>query len=53
MSDPHDYLSLYLLTILFAVLKYTHVIDWNWWLVCSPLLMVAVFYVIEFFASRR
>ena len=28
-----------LLTIVFIVLKLTHVIDWSWWLVISPMLV--------------
>lgn len=24
------------LTVVFIVLKLTHVIDWSWWLVCLP-----------------
>lgn len=28
-----------LLTIVFIVLKLTHVIDWSWWLVLSPIVI--------------
>lgn len=32
-----------LLTIAFVVLKLTHVIDWSWWLVLSPIWICAGF----------
>lgn len=32
-----------LLTILFIALKLTHVIDWSWWWVLSPLWISAAF----------
>ena len=39
------------LTILFVALKLTHVIDWDWWWVLSPLwitagLVIAIFAVV-------
>ena len=50
-----------LLTILFIALKLTHVIDWSWWWVLSPLWIstaVAVFLIavvlgVAAIASRR
>jgi len=32
-----------LLTVAFVVLKLTHVIDWSWWWVLSPLWISAIF----------
>jgi hypothetical protein len=37
-----------ILTIIFFVLKVTHVIAWSWWWVFSPLLFVAGFLVVVF-----
>lgn len=39
-----------LLTIIFVILKLTHVIDWSWWWVLSPLwisiILVAVMFIV-------
>lgn len=34
------------LTIVFVVLKLTHVIDWSWWLVLLPYWGTFLFYVV-------
>ena len=33
------------LTLVFAVLKLIGKIDWSWWLVCLPEIIIAVFYL--------
>lgn len=30
---------LLLLTALFSILKLTNLINWNWWLICSPIVI--------------
>jgi len=37
-----------LLTIVFVVLKALGVISWGWWVVFSPAILAALFYVIWF-----
>jgi len=48
------------LTLLFIALKLTNYIDWSWWLVLSPMLilisfilMLVIFYLILDFISRK
>jgi membrane protein YdbS with pleckstrin-like domain len=38
-----------LLTIIFVILKLTHVVDWNWWWIFAPLWLPVVFVAIIFF----
>lgn len=40
-----------LLTIIFIVLQLTGVIAWSWWLVFTPLIIAAVFYLIWFIVA--
>lgn len=40
-----------LATILLVVLKAAEFIDWSWWLVFSPVLAVAFFWIIAMAAS--
>ena len=50
-----------LLTILFIALKLTHVIDWSWWWVLSPLwiatalvvVILVVIFVVEFVLTMK
>lgn len=35
-----------LLTLIFIVLKLTHMIDWSWWLVLLPLWGLAAFVIL-------
>ena len=44
--------ALDLLTIVFIVLKLTHIIDWSWWLVLSPI-WVMILLVIILIIIRR
>jgi hypothetical protein len=38
------------LTIVFVILKATHNLDWSWWLVFSPELVAAGFYLVALIA---
>ena len=39
------------LTVIFIVLKLTHLINWSWWFVISPLLIWFVLYIIIIFIA--
>lgn len=36
----------YILFVIFLVLKLTHHIDWSWWMVAMPLLVLNVFWIL-------
>lgn len=44
--------ALDLLTIAFIVLKLTHVIDWSWWLVLSPIWVMLLLVIILIIIGR-
>lgn len=44
--------ALDLLTIAFIVLKLTHVIDWSWWLVLSPIWVMILLVIILIIIKR-
>ena len=60
LNKAIDALGLTLLQIAFIVLKLTHVIDWSWWWVLSPLwgpfviavVLLVVLFTIEIVKSK-
>jgi hypothetical protein len=52
MSDIFDYIVLYLFSLLLAVLKFTLVITWPWWVVALPTVIGLSLWIIVAVASR-
>lgn len=40
-----------ILTIVFVILKATHTVDWSWWLVFTPELIVGALYALVFIGA--
>lgn len=53
MSDIFDYMFLYLLTALLAVLKVIGTITWGWEYVAAPTVFALVLHCVIIIASRR
>lgn len=53
MKDNKGISALDLLTIVFIVLKLTHVIDWSWWLVLAPIWVMILLIIILVLIDRR
>lgn len=41
-----------LLTIMLTVLKLTHIINWSWWWIISPMWMPFAFFILIFVISK-
>lgn len=52
MDDLFDYMFLYYLSLLLAVLKIAGFITWAWWIIALPIFIAFALFVIVTIASR-